>query len=76
MINYNYKNNIRALLILEYLLAQTDENHFVTIVDINNYLVEHNLISDRNTITDCIQDLQAVDQCVRSTQNRYYINKR
>ena len=73
------KNSTRELLILKYLLDQTDENHFVTIADINDYLAYHNLIGDRKTITDCIQELQSVGydiQCVRSTQNRYYINKR
>lgn len=73
------KNNSRVLLILKYLLERTDENHYVTIADINDFLAEHNLIGDRKTITDCIQELQAVGydiQCVRSTQNRYYINKR
>lgn len=73
------KNSTRELLILKYLLDRTDENHYVTIADINDYLGEHNLIGDRKTITDCILELQSVGydiQCVRSTQNRYYINKR
>lgn len=73
------KNSTRVLLVLKYLLELTDENHFVTIADINEYLAEHNLIGDRKTIADCIQELQAIGydiQCVRSTQNRYYINKR
>ena len=73
------KNSTRELLILKYLLYQTDENHFATIADINDYLSDYNLIGDRKTITDCIQEFQSVGydiQCVRSTQNRYYINKR
>ena len=73
------KNSTRELLILKYLLDQTDENHFITIADINEYLAEHNLIGDRKTITDCIQELKAIGydiQCVRSTQNRFFINKR
>lgn len=73
------KNSNRLLLILKFLLDQTDENHFVTIADINDYLRKHQLDGDRGTISDCIGDLQAIGyqiECVHSTQNRYYIKNR
>ena len=73
------KNSNRLLLILKFLFDQTDENHFVTIADINDYLRKHQLDGDRGTISDCIGDLQAIGyhiECVHSTQNRYYIKNR
>lgn len=73
------KNSTRLLLILKCLLEQTDEAHTLTIADINAYLSEYNLIGDRKTISDCIEELQTVGydiQCMRRTQNHYYINRR
>ena len=73
------KNSTRLLLILKCLLEQTDEAHTMTIADINAYLSDFDLIGDRKTISDCIGELQAVGydiQCVRRTQNHYYINRR
>ena len=73
------KNSTRLLLILKCLLEQTDETHTLTIADINAYLSNFDLIGDRKTISDCIGELQEVGydiQCVRRTQNHYYINRR
>ncbi len=66
------KNNNRLLLILKYLNEFTDEEHYATIVDIDNYLCEYELDGNRETISDCIRELQNVGYdivCVRSTQN-------
>ena len=73
------KNNKRSLFILKYLLEQSDENHLVTIANINEYLRQHDLDANRETISDCIKELQKVGYdilCVRSTQNQYYMRER
>ena len=73
------KNNKRSLFILKYLLEQSDESHSVTIANINEYLRQHDLDANRETISDCIKELQEVGYdilCVRSTQNQYYIQER
>ncbi len=73
------KNSNRLLFILKFLLDQTDENHYVTIADINEHLKEHQLDGDRETISDCISELKALGykiECIHSTQNRYYIKQR
>ena len=73
------KNNKRALFILKYLLEQSDESHLVTIANINKYLRQHDLDANRETISDCIKELQEVGYdilCVRSTQNQYYMRER
>lgn len=73
------KNSTRSLLILKYLLEQTDESHTITIAEINNLLTKQNLSGDRKTIRECIAELQTVGydiKCIRKTQNHYYINKR
>ena len=73
------KNNKRSLFILKYLLEQSDESHLVTIANINEYLRQHDLDANRETISDCIKELQEVGYdilCVRSTQNQYYMRER
>ena len=73
------KNYNRLLLVLNYLMKQSDEDHMVTIKDINSFLAEYYLDADRETVADCISELQEAGydiQCVRSTQNRYYIHNR
>lgn len=73
------KNSNRLLLILKFLLEHTDENHHVTVSDINTYLQEHQLIGDRRTIYDCISELKEIGydiECIHSTQNHYFIKKR
>ena len=73
------KNNKRSLFILKYLTEQTDENHLATIANINEYLRQYDLDANRETISDCIKELQDVGYdifCVRSTQNQYYMRER
>ena len=73
------KNNKRSLFILKYLTEQTDENHLATITNINEYLRQYDLDANRETISDCIKELQDVGYdifCVRSTQNQYYMRER
>lgn len=58
---------------------QTDENHFATIAQINDYLQQYELDANRETISDCIKELQEVGYdifCIRSTQNQYYMRER
>ena len=73
------KNYNRLLLVLNYLMNQSDEDHLVTIKDINAFLSDYKLDADRETIAECIEELQESGydiKCVRSTQNRYYIHSR
>ena len=73
------KNNKRSLFILKYLTEQTDEKHLATITNINEYLRQYDLDANRETISDCIIELQDVGYdifCVRSTQNQYYMRER
>ena len=73
------KNNKRSLFILKYLTEQTDETHLATISNINEYLRQYNLDANRETISECIKELQEVGYdifCVRSTQNQYYMRER
>ena len=73
------KNNKRSLFILKYLTEQTDETHLATITNINEYLRQYDLDANRETISECIKELQDVGYdifCVRSTQNQYYMRER
>ena len=73
------KNNKRSLFILRYLTEETDEKHLATIANINDYLSQYDLDANRETISDCIKELQDVGYdifCVRSTQNQYYMRER
>lgn len=73
------KNNKRSLFILKFLTEQTDEKHLATISNINEYLRQYDLDANRETISDCIKELQDVGYdifCVRSTQNQYYMRER
>ena len=54
------KNNKRSLFILKYLAEQTDEKHLATIAQINDYLQQYELDANRETISDCIKELQEV----------------
>ena len=73
------KNNKRSLFILKYLTEQTDETQLATITNINEYLRQYDLDANRETISECIKELQEVGYdifCVRSTQNQYYMRER
>lgn len=61
------------------MVEQSDENHLVTIANINEYLRQHDLDANRETISDCIKEFQKVGYdilCIRSTQNQYYTRER
>ena len=58
--DWDMKNNKRSLFILKYLSEQTDENHLATILQINDYLQQYELDANRETISDCIKELQEV----------------
>ena len=61
------------------MVEQSDETHLVTIANINKYLKQYDLDANRETISDCIKELQEVGYdtlCVRSTQNQYYMRER
>ncbi len=73
------KNNKRSLFILKFLTEQTDEKHLATIAHINDYLKQYDLDANRETISECIKELQEGGYdifCVRSTQNQYYMRER
>lgn len=64
---------------IRFLTEQTDEKHLATITNINEYLRQYDLDANRETISDCIKELQDVGYdifCVRSTQNQYYMRER
>ncbi|MGI6744055.1 MAG: helix-turn-helix transcriptional regulator [Eubacteriales bacterium] len=69
----------RILLVLRYLWENSDENHQVTIKDIESYLNENGCSGNRGTITADIEKLIAFGHdivCFRSTQNRYFLADR
>lgn len=72
--------HIRPYLISRYLLDNTDETHYVTIVQIIKYLREnHGIKAYRGTIRNDIKMLidAGLDiELIRSTQNRYHIIRR
>lgn len=73
------KNSNRLVFILKYLLEHTDEDHYATISDINEFLRIQQLDGDRETIAACVCELQEIGyqiECIHSTQNRYYIIQR
>ena len=73
------KNYNRLLLILNFLHDSTDEDHYASVKDINEFLIVHDLDANRKTIVECINELQEVGYdicCIRSTQNRYYMRTR
>lgn len=73
------KNSNRLVFILKYLLEHTDEDHYATISDINEFLRIQQLDGDRETIAACVCELQEIGyqiECIHSTQNRYYIKQR
>ena len=73
------KNPNRLLLILQYLWTTTDFEHPATIKEIISFLEENGITATRKTIAGDIEDLRAIGieiDCIRSTQNRYYIDTR
>lgn len=73
-------NRIRPIIILRILFQRTDKDNYLTITDIQEILeTEHNIVAYRTTIQEDIDALQEAGfsiECIRSTQNRYYISDR
>ena len=70
------KNNKRSLFILKYLTEQTDENHLATITNINEYLRQYDLDANRETISDCIKELQDVGYDIGICLRSYFVQQR
>lgn len=74
------QNQIRLLEVLNFLWNNTDKEHYTTIVKILKYLETKGIDANRKTIANDIVSLQRIDgieiECIKSTQNRYYVNKR
>lgn len=45
---------------MRYLSEQIDEKHLATITNINEYLRQYDLDANRETISECIKELQEV----------------
>lgn len=69
----------RILLLLQFLLEQTDERHYVTGADIMRFWASHGIPANRKNVYSDIQMLMDFGLdiiCVRSMQNRYFIGSR
>ena len=75
----NTKSKPRILYIYKLLMERTDENHYLTAQQIINQLEEMGISAFRKTVISDIEQLIefGVDVvCVKSSQNRYHIEKR
>ena len=75
----NAENKPRVILILQYLLKNTDDLHTVTISDITEHLKASGIEANRHTIMRDIQQLQECGFdviCQRSRMNQYSIGER
>lgn len=73
------KKSNRLLLVLQLLWTTTDFEHPATIKDIISFLKVHGIDATRKTIAGDIEDFRSIGidiDCIRSTQNRYYIDTR
>ena len=69
----------RLLLLLQLLLEQTDEHHYVTGADIMRFWKKHGIHASRKNVYSDIQlliDFGLDIICIRSAQNRYFIGSR
>lgn len=69
----------RILLLLQLLLEQTDEHHYVSGTDILRFLASHGIQTTRKNVYSDIRLLMdfGLDViCIKSTQNRYFIGSR
>lgn len=69
----------RILLLLKFLLEQTDEAHYVSVADILRFWEAHGIHGNRKNVYSDIQLLMdsGVDViCIRNMQNRYFIGSR
>ena len=72
------KSKARILYIYRMLVEQTDESHYLTIQQIINQLQECGISAFRKTVISDIEQLVEFGMdivCVKSSQNRYHINK-
>jgi len=75
----NPENKPRVILILQYLMKNTDDLHTVTISDITEHLKAGGIEANRHTIMRDIQQLQECGFdiiCQRSRMNQYSIGER
>lgn len=69
----------RILLLLKFLLEQTDEAHYVSVADVLRFWEAHGIHGNRKNVYSDIQLLMdsGVDViCIRNMQNRYFIGSR
>lgn len=69
----------RILLLLQLLLEQTDEHHYVSGTDILRFLASHGIQATRKNVYSDIRLLMDFGLdiiCIKSTQNRYFIGSR
>ena len=65
-----------SLFILKFLTEQTDEKHLATITNINEYLRQYDLDANRETISDCIKELQDVGYDIGICLRSYFVQQR
>lgn len=67
----------RILYVLKCLIQNSDQKHLITIQKIIDYLADEGILAYRKTIISDIEELKKFGfdiVCVKSSQNRYYIN--
>ena len=73
------ENQQRLLLLLQLLLTQTDETHYVSVADILRFWEAHDIHANRKNVYRDIQlliDFGVDIICIRSMQNRYFVGSR
>ncbi len=74
------QNQSRIIEILKYFWENTDKEHYVTLVQLQNHLQGMGMSPDRKTLTKDIDILNSIGffdiEHDRSVQNRYYITRR
>ena len=79
MTNMQNDPRSRILLLLQLLLEQTDEHHYVSGTDILRFLASHGIQATRKNVYSDIRLLMDFGLdiiCIKSTQNRYFIGSR
>lgn len=67
------------LLLLQLLLKQTDENHYVLVADVLQFWETYGIHGNRKNVYSGIQLLMGLGIdiiCIRNIQNRYFIGSR
>ena len=73
------ENQQRLLLLLQLLLTQTDETHYVSVANILRFWEAHDIHANRKNVYRDIQlliDFGVDIICIRSMQNRYFVGSR